>query len=93
MKLIDADALMKVVNYTIDSVGSTCVLMNAKDFVRNLIDNQPTIDAVPVVRCKDCVYWGKNFRAADGKRGDCMNSSGAGTSAEHFCAYGERSGE
>lgn len=25
----------------------------------NLIQNAPTVDAVPVVRCKDCVFWDK----------------------------------
>ena len=23
----------------------------------DVIDKQPTLDAVPVVRCKDCAYW------------------------------------
>lgn len=27
--------------------------------VRKVIDKQPTIDAVPVVRCKDCALLGK----------------------------------
>ena len=45
MRPIDADALMEMVNDTVDMIGNTCVIMNAKDFVRNFIDNLPTIEA------------------------------------------------
>ena len=58
MRLIDADALMDMVADTIDRIGNTCVLMNAKDFVRNYIDNQPTIDQkklCEMCRIDDCI--------------------------------------
>ena len=35
---------------------------------RALILSAPTVDAVPVVRCKDCRYWDKT----DTERGLCM---------------------
>lgn len=28
--------------------------------VVNVIDTEPTVDAVPVVRCGECRYWGKD---------------------------------
>ena len=51
MRLIDADAL-------IDALGGwdwqeLYLPVHFKDFI---IDEAPTIDAVPVVRCKDCEY-------------------------------------
>ena len=50
--------------------------------VRRVILEQPVIEAVPVVRCKDRKYWHK---------GDCYR---LGLSSSHdFCSYGEKKGE
>lgn len=51
MRLIDADGLWWYKLYDIDETG-TSVAVNA--VLLTDIDNAPTIDAVPVVRCKDC---------------------------------------
>jgi len=46
MRLIDADALKEdLTRFYANEVTA-----------RDLIDEQPTIDAVPVVRCKDCKH-------------------------------------
>ena len=45
-KLIDADALKKDLTRFYDG----------EVVARKLIDEQPTVDAVPVVRCKDCLH-------------------------------------
>lgn len=52
------------------------------------IQNAHTVDAVPVVRCRDCkhynedsLYCGMNSR----DRGECFNWY-----KEDFCSYGER---
>jgi len=55
-RLIDVDALLKnAVVYPDHNVafqsGVFCIKM--------MIKHAPTIDAVPVVRCKDCAYWDK----------------------------------
>lgn len=44
MRLIDADALPRF--------GNRKGLIHSSD-----IDNAPTVDAVEVVRCKDCKWW------------------------------------
>lgn len=44
MRLIDADALRGP-------------LMAFDSKVLDIIDNAPTVDAVPIIRCKDCVNW------------------------------------
>ena len=44
MRLIDADALM-------ERYGESC------HSFADVIEDMPTIDAVPVVRCKDCHFW------------------------------------
>ena len=51
------------------------------------IKNAPTIDAVPVVRCKDCVYSYENFgfiHCTFGPYGDCKVPS------QFYCADGKR---
>lgn len=45
MRLIDADALTEEFKKTHDGKRSL------------LIDTAPSVDAVPVVRCKDCKHW------------------------------------
>lgn len=46
MRLVDADALLKCIPY--EDVNS-----------RFAVQNAPTIDAVRVIRCKDCKYYKK----------------------------------
>ena len=48
----------------------------------------PTVDAVPVVRCKDCAWYNELDRCVNPK---CVKSYyGAPVPPEHFCSYGER---
>lgn len=52
-RLIDADALTEV--FKTKSSVSVCGTELCKAIV-NRIDNAPTVDAVPVIRCKDCKH-------------------------------------
>ena len=54
MRLIDADALKGKESYIMMTTLDTC-FGSAKIFLTETIDNAPTVDAVPVVRCGDCV--------------------------------------
>lgn len=56
-------------------------------YVKRWIDEQPTVDAVPVVRCKDCY----RYHSSDGliKEGYCCMSKGA----DWHCADGRKDGE
>lgn len=53
------------------------------------IKNAPTIDAVPVVRCKDCKHWHKDTvfcgYMSYGEASERVNWY-----ANDFCSYGER---
>ena len=49
------------------------------NFVMTVIECAPTVDAVEVVRCKDCKSW---------KNGDCYRQEL--TRPDDFCSYGER---
>ena len=50
MRLIDAHSAKEALEYTL--VG------DAASMAQRVIDRQPTIDAVPVVRCEKCVLHG-----------------------------------
>ena len=55
--------------------------------IKRLIDNSPTVDAVEVVRCKDCMH-SSGTRVVP-NTAVCFKS-GTIVPAEHFCSYGER---
>lgn len=53
------------------------------------IENAPTVDAVLVVRCKDCKYaYINSFSALPGEA--LCSSSGKVMQQDDFCSYGER---
>ena len=57
-----------------------------------LIENAPTVDAVIVTRCEDCVHWDDDpdtYGADDGPKGKCMKSFET-MCADDFCSYGKR---
>lgn len=87
MRLIDADALIK---YMCDHCGVSCNLEDECCSNVDAVENQPTVDAVPVVRCKDCdnrVYI--NMGDEIGVVGGCAIYKAA-LPADFYCAYGKR---
>lgn len=66
MRLIDADALKDALRFYQYPYG-----------VEFLVRTQPTIDAVPVVRCKDCKFWEDCYRIELSRATD-------------YCSYVER---
>lgn len=85
MRLIDADALTKEIKMDIEDVG----LQERMIFHR--INDAPTIDAVPVVRCKDCKYAHMTY-SGECKYCDMWKEDGEALylDGDFFCAYGER---
>lgn len=57
------------------------------DDVICMIDDATTVDAVPVVRCRECKWWHE-----DDDVGHCDNPDGLDNYAkpDDFCSYGER---
>ena len=94
MRLIDADALFKALGFAdpcseCDHVhGFICDAIWTD--VCDAIIEAPTIDAVQVVRCKDCV----NFERDDAEGiEDWCAVTGARTAEDGYCAWGERKAE
>ena len=84
MRLIDADVLKQGVN------GVSTHWLNEWSTlgVLAMVDKQPTVDAVPVVRCKDCKWY-----RTDGGRGCCgWRNIDDDLSENFYCADGERKG-
>ena len=94
-RLIDADALIE--NYFSDS-HNIALSYADKCWMRRIIQEAPTIDAVPVVRCKTCIKWeadGSYEFDDDGTKrlwGVCSNSLHH-CKDNHYCSYGERKEE
>lgn len=90
MKLIDADALKKSVNdkstHWLNDWSTIGVLAE--------VDRQPTIDAVPVVRCKDCIYLGHvhDFMGLEIESFQCGRTN-TEVKLDDFCSYVEREDE
>lgn len=57
MRLTDSEAFeLLLINY----MNNTCMSEEAKYVLSVVLDMakaNPTIDAIPVVRCKDCIYY------------------------------------
>lgn len=98
-RLIDANALKNDINAQIAILNAMSVSTGI-DELRQIgeklqqgmiaeIDKQPTVDAVPVVLCKDCKHH-KVFK--NGVNGWC-NGHGFPTDVTYFCADGERRNE
>lgn len=63
MRLIDADELRKVLKaallqsvFSDDDEDEKLAIRLGEMFVREVVNGLPTIDAAPVVRCKDCIH-------------------------------------
>ena len=77
MRLIDAD------------VASRWMEQNEAYMDAEILRAIPTVDAVPVVRCKDCKYAYINSYSAASGNAFCSTSANV-TQQDDFCSYGER---
>lgn len=87
MRPIDADAVKDV----IAELNENGYDISPSDlaFVRNILLRMPTIDAVPVVRCKDC-RWKEEEQPG---MVYCPATVGGWVDEDWFCKGGERSEE
>lgn len=89
-RLIDADAVLERVKpYSESDVEWACTGETVKHLIYAAIGKAPIVDAVEVVRCKDCIWY---YRKA------CCPLACSGFEIEDgdlprendFCSYGER---
>lgn len=90
MRLIDADAFMKLIADARKDVSGWYV--DADGIVEAVIeelDEQPTVEAVEVVHCRDCRWYGTNFPGTIPAA--CHRSDGLLCVEEYeYCSRGER---
>ena len=89
MRLIDADWVLEHTKpYELSDEDWSVTGGTAIRLIRNAIDQAPTIDAVPVVRCKDCIR-----RYDTDECPMCFLIEGKYyeyTNRNDFCSFGER---
>lgn len=93
-RLINADALVDCIEsidwYHINQNGVMIHGANSDDHqpwykaddIYKAIEEQPTVDAVPVVRCKDCVWWKDGYV--------CFNNDSLPWHENDFCSNGRK---
>ena len=86
MRLIDAYSAKEALEYTL--VG------DAASMAERVIDRQPTVDAVPVVRCRECEYAFKSGSSITGIRCEVWGTYDLFHACEPdwFCSHGKRKG-
>lgn len=77
MRLIDADSLMKDLHMALQDSDMNHNKVLLTSYACMVLTIAPTIDAVPVVRCKDCLV-----------KQICRYKTGLGDNG--FCSQGER---
>lgn len=86
MRLIDVDAfaerMLKAWD-TADEQKRADIVAILANIVTPILSGTPTVDAVEVVRCKDCEYSNDDGTI-------CRYSVGRAVEPEHFCSYGVR---
>ena len=83
MSLINREALLSFEKMDAD-LCATCGEHHTAEDVIMMIKTAPTVDAVPVVRCRECKY-------RDGTPGQPNILCGQ-MHEDDFCSYGERKG-
>lgn len=78
MRLIDADALKEYFK----TIRKYHVGKYSEWYLADVLEQQPTVDAVPVVRCKDCKHW-----QCDDSESYCDELGIFGTDMNSYCSY------
>ena len=99
MRLIDADAIKNGKFHSIEDwtpIEQASWQWGWNDAIDAIINGTPTVDAVEVVRCKECENWGTRARTIDNDGNtmscDCLALDRM-TKADFYCAWGERKDE
>lgn len=87
MLLINADELVRTIDELREGAGFYRPIYEG--FLK-AVKNQPTIDAVPVIRCAECAF-SFGVTDQDGKRQLCCTEIGKrGLRDDDYCSFGKR---
>lgn len=85
-RYIDADALMDATEHLAQVCFGQGQCYCERTKFQQLIKKQPTVDAVQVVRCKDCQWFDANGDYYD----SYCDKNGISVEDDFYCADGER---
>ena len=93
MRLIDADIFASELDFADADVceefpDSYCEFGFSREKIRELLRDIPTVDTVPVVRCRECRYRFKNN--GHDKSGCPIIDANIWMDDDDFCSYGEK---
>ena len=88
MRLIDADLLSEAIHENVSALYEDAVC--AKEDCLTEVYAAPTVDAVPVVRCKDCVNGTVFVNKQGAEYVDCVLDDYSVRKPTDYCSYGER---
>lgn len=86
-RLIDADAFLK--DILTAGIGKTIIEYSESD-IGYMIRKRHTVDAVEVIRCKDCIGQSTWFKDAETGCEICGMSGMYPKGTFDFCSYGDR---
>ena len=90
MRLIDSDKLIPAFAERKEVWRGNGVLPSNESLMwlaaMGITSNAPTIDAVPITRCKDCKWYDTEYHCK-------LNGYGCGRSPDWFCADGKKEEE
>ena len=92
MRLIDGDALIEKFNEKADMAECLIDARTAERFstfcaLADAVEEMPTVDAAPVVRCKDCEY---SYNISGWRRCSHGICCGRAVPPDFYCAEGKR---
>ena len=91
-RLIDAEAIArKLKNANCAECNIVRQIQCSACWVNDVLEmlDDDSVDAVEVVRCKDCKQWSRNSGIAESPNGHCFYHC-IDTNGHDFCSYGER---
>ena len=91
MSLINREVLLSFEKMDAD-LCATCGEHHTAEDVIMMIKTAPTVDAVPVVRCRDCKHYDTADFDGDILCGCTLHSAMLDITPDSFCSYGERKG-
>ena len=88
-RLIDADRSIEIVRNQAIAHPHAYHLTN---YATRILQEAPTVDAVPIVRCKDCKHYKPQKKSAhwENRANYCNRIVTIKVQPDDFCSYGER---
>ena len=88
MRLIDTNKLIDFIDVGhLRNPGELCY---SEVDVANILLHAPTVDAVPVVRCRECIHYFSGACLKIYSDGNVSQDAWQERNEDDFCSYGER---